>query len=106
VIASNRIADLADQIAPEVHPEHIILFGSHARGTATDDSDVDLLVVMPFQGHPSRQATEIRARVHPKFPVDLLVRTPQQVQERLALGDYFMQEVVSTGTVLYEAAHR
>jgi predicted nucleotidyltransferase len=57
---------LADKIAREFHPEKIILFGSHARGHARPDSDVDLMVVMDSDEHPSRIAAEITHRVHPR----------------------------------------
>ena len=102
---AKQIRKLCDQIASEFHPERIILFGSHAHGRARPDSDVDLLVIMPFEGRPTRQAIEILNRLNALTPIDLLVRTPEQVQERLALGDRFMREIVERGKVMYEAHH-
>jgi len=97
------IRDFANRIAAEFHPNRIILFGSHARGQASGDSDVDLLVVIPHEGKPWRMATAIRGRVRPTFPVDLLVRTPESIRERLEMGDNFIREIVEEGEVLYEA---
>ena len=79
---------------------------SYARGTVTEDSDVDLLVVVRFEGRSVDKSVEIRMKLRPAFPVDLLVRTPEKVRERLAMGDGFMREVLGEGKVLYEADRR
>ena len=105
MVASSKIRALSNRIAEEFHPERIILFGSHARRQAREDSDVDLLVVMPFRGKGARKSVEILNRVEPDFPVDVIVRTPRQMRERLARSDFFLREVVKNGKVLYEAAH-
>jgi predicted nucleotidyltransferase len=101
--AGNQIKRLAEQIAREFHPDKIILFGSHAYGRPGPDSDVDLLVIMRFRGRPVRQAIAILNKLNVLIPIDLLVRTPEQVQKRLALGDQFMREILERGKVMYEA---
>lgn len=106
MVEKKKIRELADRIAREFKPEKIILFGSHAWGRPGPDSDVDLLVIMPFEGKPNRQSVEIRLKTRPGFPMDLLVRSPQKVKERLEMGDCFMEEIVTRGEVLYEADHR
>src|SRR5438876_1593579 len=103
MVEMKRINDLASQIAREFSPERIILFGSYAYGQPSDDSDVDLLVVLPFKGKPARKAIEIRNRVNPKIPLDLIVRTPERLAERVANNDWFMREIVEKGRTLYEA---
>ncbi len=105
MVDPTRIIELAQRIAQEFHPERIVLFGSQARGAAGEGSDVDLLVILPFEGKPAAKAAEIRLKVRPGFPVDLIVRTPEKVRERLAMGDTFLREILQTGTVLYEADH-
>lgn len=105
MIDMSRILELSQRIAEEFQPEQIILFGSYAYGTPTDDSDVDLLVSLPFEGQGFRKSLEILNKTNPRFPVDLLVRTPEQIKQRLALNDFFMLEIVEKGKVLYEAAH-
>ena len=81
------------------------LFGSYAYGTATEDSDVDLLIVLPFEGKAAHKALEIIRKVKPRIPLDLLVRTPEQVKERIANNDWFMREVFEKGRKLYESVH-
>lgn len=100
---SADIQNISDQIRREFAPRKIILFGSHSWGMPSDDSDVDLLVVAQFEGKPWRFAVEIRDRIKPTIPLDLMVRTPEQLQERLAKHDMLLTEIVTCGTVLYEA---
>lgn len=101
-----QIEDVSHQIAQQFHPERILLFGSYAWGTPSPDSDVDLLVIIPFEGKPVAKSVEMRLKVKPPFPVDLLVRTPEKVRERLALGDPFIRSILEEGKVLYEAVDR
>jgi predicted nucleotidyltransferase len=105
MIAMDRILSVSDYIAQEFHPERIILFGSYAYGTPDEDSDVDLLVVLPFKEKPVRKAIEILQKTNPKIPLDLLVRTPEQVKERLDNQDWFMREIMEKGRMLYESNH-
>ena len=105
MVEVKKIRDLTSQIAREFNPDRIILFGSHAYGQPGDDSDVDILVVLPFKGKPVRKAIEIRNRINPGIPVDLIVRTAAQVAERIANNDWFMREIVEKGRTLYEANH-
>lgn len=93
------------RIVKEFQPERIILFGSYAYGEPTEGSDVDLLVVLPFEGKAAYKAGEIRSRVRPEFAIDLIVRTPEQVQDRLAQDDWFMREIFERGRTLYETDH-
>lgn len=102
MVEMDRIKSLSRRIAKEFRPERIILFGSYAYGEPTEDSDVDILVIMPFAGKPVHKAIEIRSKIDPRFPVDLIVRTAEQVQERVAMNDWFMREIVEKGRTLYE----
>ena len=100
------IKHLCEKIAREFLPQKIILFGSHAYGKPEWDSDVDLLVIMPFKGTPHSQAVKIRNRIEAAVALDLLVRTPEQVSRRLEMGDSFMREILLRGKVVYEADHQ
>ena len=91
----------ARAIAEEFHPDKIILFGSYAYGTPNEDSDVDLLVVMPAWNQLSK-AVQIRWRLAAPFPMDLIVRTPKEMKWRLEEGECFLTHIVSKGKVLYE----
>ena len=103
-ISRREISAFARQVARQFHPNKIILFGSYAYGKPTEDSDVDMLVVMKFKGRGARKASEILLATDPRFPIDLLVRTPAQIKTRLKLGDFFIREITQKGKVLYEAS--
>ena len=100
------IEEFSQRIGREFGAERVILFGSYARGTVTDDSDVDLLVIGRFEGRSVDQSVKIRMKLRPQFPVDLIVRTPEKVRQRIEMGDGFMQEILQEGKVLYEANDR
>jgi predicted nucleotidyltransferase len=86
-------------------PDKIILFGSYAYGTPTSESDVDLLVVMPTRNQVE-QAVRIDEAIEERpFALDLFVRTPRTLKNRLRWGDSFLQEIVARGKVLYEKAY-
>ena len=95
------IRRFARQVAERFHPDKIILFGSHAYGTPHADSDVDILVVMPARSQHS-QAVRIRWAVPASFPLNLIVRTPNNLLWRLDEGESFHTEIVTKGKVLYE----
>jgi predicted nucleotidyltransferase len=100
-IPIQAIHAVVKQIAEKFQPEQIILFGSHAYGQPRPGSDVDLLVVMDTSLRNREQAAQIARAIDYHFGLDLLVRSPQQLAERLALGDFFLQEVTEKGKVLY-----
>jgi predicted nucleotidyltransferase len=99
----SEIKNLCRQIVENFNPQKIILFGSHAYGKPNADSDVDLLVVMPFEGSDSQKAVEILLKLKRTVPLDLLVRTSEQIRERIEMEDFFMREIIEQGKVLYES---
>src|ERR1051325_2346047 len=102
MIEMNQIESLSRRIAREFQPERIILFGSYAYGAPKEGSDVDLLVLMPVRCNDLSKALQMMTRLKPKFSVDLLVRTPKDMESRLKNNDWFLREVVKRGRVLYE----
>ena len=102
MVAMNDIQAVVNRIAEAYDPERVVLFGSHARGTATDDSDVDLLVILAFEGKPFWKSLEIANRVNPPFAMDLLARRPDDTQRRYTQGDPLIREALDQGRVLYE----
>ncbi|HZV06430.1 MAG TPA: nucleotidyltransferase domain-containing protein, partial [Gemmataceae bacterium] len=75
---TREIQRIVRRIVREFHPERVILFGSHARGEAGPDSDVDLLVVMPVEGLKHKKQVEIRVALHDiRIPKDIIVTTPE-----------------------------
>jgi predicted nucleotidyltransferase len=102
MIEMAEILELTEHIVREFRPERIILFGSYAYARPTPDSDVDLLVILPFDGKSFRKSLEILNRTNPPFPIDLLARRPDDTARRYAEGDPLIREALDKGKVLYE----
>jgi predicted nucleotidyltransferase len=96
------VARLVDRIVEQFRPQRIILFGSHAIGTADDGSDIDLLVVMETSEPLLRQAAAIYRALDHEVPVDIFVRTPDQVAVR-SPRDLILRTILEEGVTLYEA---
>jgi len=102
MVALSEIRELSDRIAREFNPDRIILFGSHAYGTPKEYSDVDLLVIMAFEGKGMHQSLEILNRIDPRFSVDVVVRRPDDAVRRYAEFDPLIRDAFDRGVVLYE----
>ena len=104
MVKRSQIRAFGDAVAREFHPRKIVLFGSYAYGNPTEDSDVDLLVIMHrTRDRGERMSVRIRHAIPREFPLDLLVTTPSDVAKRLRWGDPFICELLKSGKVLYEA---
>lgn len=101
---NSNIWDVIKQIASKFQPEKIILFGSHAYGDPGEESDVDLLVIMDFDGSAREQATRILQAIDYHIPLDIIVRSRQEVLERKEAGDFFLRDVTEKGKVVYDRA--
>jgi len=98
-----HIQKVCRQIVDRFSPQKIILFGSYANGTPTYDSDIDLLVVMPYDGNELDKMAEVRRELSSAMPLDVLVKTPTQIKSRLEMEDFFVREIMDNGKVLYDA---
>lgn len=99
------INEIKRRILAMCDPEQIILFGSHARGNAGPNSDVDLLVIEEGIQAPRQESVRLRGALRGLLvPVDVLVATPQQVERyRDAIGLIY-GSILREGKVIYERA--
>ena len=104
-ISDEVINQIAQEIAENFKPNRIILFGSYAYGSPRPESDVDLLVIIDTTLRPSMQARLIRQFLNPLFGLDLIVYTPEILDQRLKWGDDFLKDIISRGKILYESPH-
>jgi len=96
------LEDIVHRIVAELRPEKIILFGSYVYGTPSADSDVDLLVIMETSARPADRYLAISRLIRPRpFPLDILVKTPNEIAEALEKGDPFIREIITQGQILY-----
>ena len=104
IITLKDIKQIVKQIVVRFHPQKVILFGSYAhRTTITEDSDVDLVVLMETDEQPLHTAAQIAAAVDHPFPLDVIVSTPAEFEASLARRGVFATQVTKEGVVLYEA---
>ncbi len=101
MVAKKTIETIGKTIVRQFNPERVVLFGSYANGHPGPDSDIDLFVVMPHDGIAARKAAEIRLALPTNLPIDVIVRSPRKVKERLRMHDNFVSEVMQNGRVLY-----
>ena len=96
------IRNVTRQIVQQFHPQKVILFGCYAYGQPTEDSDVDLLVVMDPDESPLHVAAKIAAAIEHPFPLDIVVRTPVEFASAVHRRGVFATEVATKGITLYE----
>jgi predicted nucleotidyltransferase len=93
------------RIAEAFQPERIILFGSFVRGQATQDSDLDILIVVRVEGSCREKANEIDLALADRtVPMDLIVVTPEQFERQKNSPGTIVGEAAREGTVIYERA--
>lgn len=102
-ITHSMISGIVAKIAENFHPEKIILFGSQVWGKPKEWSDIDILIIMNYNEPSSRVAAKISLVAKPRYiPMDILVRTPDEIAQRIEIGDYFINRILTKGRVLYE----
>ena len=105
MVTQAEILRVVERIVKQFHPEKIILFGSYAWGNPGPESDVDLVIIMETPLRPRQGRRQISKALSPHpFPLDLIVRTPQDLERRIKMGDGFLHDIIANGQVLYERA--
>ena len=98
------VQDVVQRIVSGYSPQKIILFGSYANGKPDEDSDIDLLIIKDTDKRPLERWMEVKRLLRDrnrKTSVSPLVYTADEVKDRLAMKDFFIQEVMENGEVLY-----
>jgi predicted nucleotidyltransferase len=102
-VTKGALNEIIRRIVGGLRPEKIILFGSYGYGSPTNDSDVDLLVIMETSDRPADRYLAVSRLIRPRpFPLDILVKTPAEMSQALEKGDFFIREIVTKGQTLYE----
>jgi uncharacterized protein len=103
--AMAEIDTMVQRIVEQFNPLKVILFGSYAHGSATPDSDVDLLIIMEVNGFKRKQATQIDlALAQRELPLDVIVITPEEFERYRDVIGHIVYPAAREGKVLYERA--
>ena len=98
------IQDIVQKIVASYSPQKVILFGSYVYGKPGQNSDIDLLIIKDTEKRPIERWMEVKRLVRDRqrnFSVSPLVYTNQEIKKRLAIKDFFIQEVLEKGKVVY-----
>lgn len=98
------ISEMVEKIIKEYHPKKIILFGSYAYGRPSADSDIDFLIIKDTDKRSIDRWIEVKKVLRDfsqLLSISPLVYTEKEIKERLALKDFFIEEIFQRGEVLY-----
>ena len=104
-LTSDILESVVHRIVSGLRVEKIILFGSYSNlsGSPTPDSDIDLLIITETSESPTERILAVSRLLRPRpFPMDILVRTPQEITALLESGDGFFQEIMTQGKIIYD----
>lgn len=106
MIRDRRIIDkLVKKIVDAISPEKIILFGSYAYGNVDEDSDIDLLVIWDTKLKRSERMRCISRLIVPRpAPIDIVVKTPKEIEIAQRRIDPFLNEIITKGISVYARA--
>ena len=99
----NVIQQMTEKIVSKLHPQKIILFGSYGWGTPTADSDIDLCIIHPTTLKRGKRVLMIRDVLSSFcYPLDILVYTPEEVEEWGSAEGGMLKKILDHGKVLYD----
>ena len=105
MIGNDKISEIINKIVLGYNPDKIILFGSYAAGNPNDDSDLDLFVIKESDLPRPQRTVQVRKMLYGSMiPIDLIVYTPQEINDSKENKFSFVYKVLSTGKTLYERA--
>ena len=97
--------EFTENIIRGLNPKAILVFGSVARGTATEDSDLDLMVIMDTDLPYFERTLAVRRCIGvTTVPIDILAFTPEEIEEGKTKKGSIISEVLNTGRVIYGTA--
>ena len=97
----NKVKEVIQDIIQEYKPEKIYLFGSFAWGKPTKDSDIDIFIIKKTKKDRIERQLEVRRIIKGRLPVDILVYTPEEIEKRLKMKDFFIKDIIDKGKLLY-----
>ncbi len=102
-LTKSLINTILNRLVKNLDVLKIILFGSYVSGKPTKDSDLDLLVIVNTKEKGIKRYALVSELLEPrKIPMDIIVKTPDEIKNRTKMFDPFIKNILKTGRVLYE----
>lgn len=99
---NKKIEEVSQKIVEEISPEKVILFGSYAWGSPTKDSDVDFFIVQKTKLPRRERQRDLRRKLFGSgIPMDLLIYTPEEMEDRIKIQDFFVEKIIKEGKLVY-----
>ena len=98
------ISNIVKRLKNKYQPQGIILFGSAVRGELKEGSDIDFLVVKNSRKPAHKRIIDIFLSLRGldrEYPLDFIVLTPNELKQRVELGDFFVKDILAEGKLLY-----
>jgi uncharacterized protein len=103
MIEDKKINDIVKRIATNFNPEKIILFGSYAKGNASNDSDLDLIIIQDTKLPRHKRSFDIqKSLIGSLIPMDILVYTIMEYEQEKDVKHSFLNSAIKTSKILYE----
>lgn len=102
IFYEKEIEIIKKRIVENYTPERIVLFGSFARGDINEDSDVDVLVIKDTNESPRERIRNVRKKIPHNIPIDVIVYTPEEVNQNIDDVNSFISCILNEGKLLYE----
>ena len=103
MVTESYISDIVEKITRFYNPDKVILFGSYANGNTNDDSDIDLILIKETTSPKHIRTIDIYKQLMGiKFPVDILVYTPEEYEKALTDKFSFLSGAIKHSKLLYE----
>ncbi len=96
-----EIKNIVEQIKIKYRPEKIILYGSVTTGKITENSDIDMLIIKRTKRRFVNRISDVLRLCDYSIPFEPIVYTPEEIEQRIKLGDFFIMDILKKGKVLY-----
>jgi len=98
----SELDKITNQIIEKYQPLKVILYGSVAKEKANENSDLDFFIIKETKDDRIKRTQKLASLIERNIPCDFLVYTPEEFEKRQSLGDFFIQDIISTGKIVYE----
>jgi uncharacterized protein len=103
MVTRSKISEIVDKIVINYQPDKIILFGSYAKRSANDESDVDFIIVKNTNKPKHKRGGDVRRHLLGSLvSIDLKIYTPSEFEEEKGQEYSFLNSALENSEIVYE----